>query len=175
MKVTVFGGSRPSPHDYQQAERLGRLLGQAGHTVISGGYSGTMEAVSKGASQAGAHVIGVTCQEIEAWRPSITNRWVKEEIHCATLQERLFTLVESCDASIALPGGAGTLTEISITWNMLFTEILPPRPLILVSKLWYEVFLQLFQSLDGYIPDFERRWLIFTDDVDQAVARLASS
>ncbi len=174
MKVTVYGGSRPSLQDYSQAERLGKLLGQAGHTVVSGGYSGSMEAVSKGASEAGAHVVGVTCQQIEAWRPSVPNRWVKEELRCATLEQRLFTLIESSDAAIALPGGAGTLTEIALTWNMLFTEILPPRPLILVSKAWHSVFALFFEAHADYIPEFERHWLIFADNVDQAFSKLSS-
>ncbi|NMB89227.1 MAG: DNA-binding protein, partial [Chloroflexi bacterium] len=80
MNVTVFGGARPRPGDpaYDDAFRLGALLGQAGHTVLTGGYMGTMEAVSHGASQAGAHVIGVTCEELERWRSSRPNPWVSE-------------------------------------------------------------------------------------------------
>ncbi|MDI6694379.1 MAG: hypothetical protein QME21_04975 [Anaerolineales bacterium] len=64
--VTVFGGSRPTPEDYEQALHLGRLLGGSGYIVLTGGYIGVMEAVSRGASEAGGHVIGVTCDEIEA-------------------------------------------------------------------------------------------------------------
>jgi len=50
---------------YQEALELGRLLGTAGFTVLTGGYVGTMEAVSRGAAESNAHVIGVTCDEIE--------------------------------------------------------------------------------------------------------------
>ena len=65
MNITIFGGTKPQPGDadYREAERLGSLLARAGHTVITGGYIGTMEAVSKGAAEAGGHVIGVTCRE----------------------------------------------------------------------------------------------------------------
>ena len=84
----------------------------AGHTVLTGGYMGSMEAVSRGANEAGGHVIGVTCADIEAWRGSRANAWVKEERRFATLQERLNELILACDAAIALPGGPGTLAEV---------------------------------------------------------------
>lgn len=45
--VTVFGGASPTEPDYNAALRLGRLLGQAGCSVLTGGYIGTMEAVSR--------------------------------------------------------------------------------------------------------------------------------
>jgi uncharacterized protein (TIGR00725 family) len=63
MKVSVFGGSQPREGDaaYAEAMELGRLLAERGHIVLTGGYIGTMEAVSRGARQAGGHVIGVTC------------------------------------------------------------------------------------------------------------------
>lgn len=67
MNIAVFGGSQPKEGDpaYAEAYELGSLLAQAGHTVLTGGYIGTMEAVSRGAAEAGGHVIGVTCEEIE--------------------------------------------------------------------------------------------------------------
>ena len=115
MNITVFGGSHPkigSPA-YAEAYELGKLLAQAGHAVLTGGYIGTMEAVSCGAAEAGGHVIGVTCDEIEKWRGVKANAWVREERHFQTLEQRLIELVHACDAAIALPGGPGTLTEIA--------------------------------------------------------------
>lgn len=55
MNVTVFGGSQPKPGTpaYEEARQLGELLAQRGHTVLTGGYIGTMEAVSRGAAHAG--------------------------------------------------------------------------------------------------------------------------
>ena len=80
MKISVFGGSKTpagSP-DYQEALALGRGLAQAGHTVLTGGYRGTMEAVSRGAAEAGGQAIGVTCGEIESWRGVQPNPWLTE-------------------------------------------------------------------------------------------------
>jgi len=59
-------------------------------------------------------VIGVTCEDIEKWRPIGANAWVKEEWRKKTLMERLEGLIEGCDAALALPGGPGTLTEIAL-------------------------------------------------------------
>src|SRR5512137_2373625 len=116
MNVTVFGGSQPKEGDtsYARAYELGKLLALAGHTVLTGGYIGTMEAVSRGANEAGGYVIGVTCRQIERWRSNGANPWVKEERRFETLVERLNELTTACDAAIALPGGPGTLTEVSL-------------------------------------------------------------
>lgn len=169
--ITVFGGSRPKPGEdaYQNALKLGRLLGEAGYTVLTGGYIGTMEAVSRGAKEAGAHVIGVTSEQIEAYRPGKANAWVQEERRCTSLRERIFTLMDSCDAAFALPGGIGTLTEIAFTWNHLLTGAIRPRPLILIGPGWRATFNQFFQSLGSYVPGDQRRWITFASDVDVAM------
>src|SRR5215216_3329793 len=93
MRISVFGGSQPREADvaYAEAMELGSLLAQHGHTVLTGGYIGVMEAVSRGAQGAGGHVIGVTCEDIETWRPIKANAWVMEEIRKKTLVERLHT------------------------------------------------------------------------------------
>ncbi len=124
MNISVFGGSQPVPGSpaYNEAYELGRLIALSGHTVLTGGYIGTMEAVSRGSAEAGGHVIGVTCADIEAWRLVKPNAWVKEERRFNTLQERLYELIQACDAAIALPGGPGTLTEVALTWNLMIVH-----------------------------------------------------
>ena len=174
MKVSVFGGSQPKPggQAYAEALELGRLLAQRGHTVLTGGYIGTMEAVSRGAAEAGGHVIGVTCEAIERWRAVGANAWVKEEWHRKTLLERLQTIIEACDAALALPGGPGTLTEIALTWNLMIVESMHRRPLILIGGGWQNVFNQVFTSLGIYTPDRQRELLRFAPDVESAMQML---
>lgn len=173
-RVSVFGGSSPRPGEsaYEEAQRLGRLLGSAGYTVLTGGYIGTMEAVSRGAAENGAHVIGVTCDEIERWRPSGPNAWVKEEIRSEKIRDRLFTLVERCDAAIALPGGIGTLTEISLMWTLMSTNSIIQRPLILVGRGWRDTFRELINTQAGYIHRTQYQALTFVDDAESAFAEL---
>jgi predicted Rossmann-fold nucleotide-binding protein len=151
---------------------LGELLAQRGHTVLTGGYIGTMEAVSRGAHEANGHVIGVTCEDIENWRKVKANGWVKEERRKKTLIERLQALVEGCDAAIALPGGAGTLAEVSLMWNLMIVESLPRRPLILIGSGWQSTFDQFFRSFETYMPVHQRELLRFAKDVGTAVKLL---
>ena len=174
MNVSVFGGSQPRDGDaaYAEAQELGRLLAQRGHTVLTGGYIGTMEAVSRGAAEAGGHVIGVTCEEIEAWRPIRANAWVKEERRKKTLFERLQALIVESDAAIALPGGTGTLTEITLMWNLMTVESLHRRPLILVGRGWQSTFDQFFNEFHTYMPVHQRDLLHFAQDVHTAVKLL---
>jgi predicted Rossmann-fold nucleotide-binding protein len=131
-----------------------------------------MEAVSRGAQQAGGHVIGVTCEDIEAWRPVKPNSWVMEEVRRKTLIERLHALIHESDAALALPGGAGTLTEITLMWNLMIVESLHRRPLILVGRGWQSVFDQFFREFDSYMTAPQRDILRFAGDVHTAVKML---
>jgi uncharacterized protein (TIGR00730 family) len=170
-RITVFGGSQPKPGDpvYQDALYLGKKLAEKGFILLNGGYIGTMEAVSRGAAEVGGHVIGVTCDQIEAWRPVKVNPWVTEEWHFGSLQERMFALIENTDAYLALPGGVGTLAEVMLTWNQILTHILPPRPLILIGLGW-QVTIQNFIAEQGeFIPENQRQWISFVPDVKSAI------
>jgi len=171
MYITVFGSARPQPGDpdYLQAQRLGEMIAKAGHTVLTGGYVGTMEAVSRGANEAGGHVIGVTCDEVENYRPGGANPWVIEEWHFRTLFERLNHLIEKCDAAIALPGGPGTFTEITLYWNLLILGAVQSKPLILTGGGWQKVFDEYRMNLGQYLADHDWHWLTFVPDVESAV------
>lgn len=173
-RVTVFGGSQPKPGEaaYEDALRLGGWIGEAGYAVLTGGYIGTMEAVSRGANEAGGHVIGVTCDEIEKFRPVKHNAWVREQWHFPTLRQRLFTLIEECDAAIVLPGGIGTLAELAEMWSHLQTGAISQRPLVVVSPGWKKVFDVFFDEMGVYVPDRYRSLIYFAADVGQAFAFL---
>jgi uncharacterized protein (TIGR00730 family) len=176
-RVSVFGGSQAKPGEplYQDAIQLGRLLAQAGYTLLNGGYIGTMEATSRGAAEVGGHVIGVTCDEIEAWRPVKANAWIREEWHFATLLERMQALIKTSDAYLALPGGVGTLAEITLTWNMLITHMIPPRPLILIGPGWQVIMRKFLAEQGKYIPENQRQWVNFAPNVIVAFQQLQES
>jgi uncharacterized protein (TIGR00730 family) len=176
MKITIFGGASPKPGSaaYKQAYDLGRRLAECGHTVITGGYVGTMEAVSRGANEAGGHVIGVTCTEIEHYRPAKANQWVKEEISFSSLKDRIDTLIDLCDGAFALPGGVGTLAEISLMWNQMLIGAQPEKPLILIGAGWQQTMHAFFSGLDGYIPEKDKGRLSFSGDVVEGLEILSS-
>lgn len=171
MKVAVFGGANARPQDesYLQAVSLGASLAKAGHVVMTGGYIGMMEAVSKGAAEAGGHVIGVTCDEVESFRPMKPNPWVKEEWRFTTLSDRMMNLINRCEAAIALPGGVGTLAEITVLWNQVLIHAIPPKPMILVGNGWKQTFECLLMAQDTYIAAHDRNMITYAADVDSAL------
>lgn len=171
MKVTVFGGSTPKPGEraYEEALALGQALAGAGHVVLTGGYSGTMEATSRGAAEMGGHTIGITCDEIDAFRPGGPNQWVLEERKYPTLKKRMYALINLCDAAIALPGGVGTLAEIAAMWNQLQVGAIKKVPLILVGKGWRNFFGTLLIEQRSYIPTEHGELLSFVDEAREAL------
>jgi uncharacterized protein (TIGR00730 family) len=137
--VTVFGAAAMPPTDpeYVRAQSLGRLLAEAGYAVMTGGYLGSMEAVSKGAKSAGGHVIGVTVSRFEGpGRRSGPNAYIDEVIRYESLRDRLLHLVDRCDAAVALPGGIGTLSEVALMWSFLQTDEVGQKPFILLGDFW---------------------------------------
>ena len=132
--ITVFGSSRPCEHEagYEEAVLLGRSLGAAGFAVCSGGYGGVMEAVSRGAKDAGAKTYGVTA---EFFKPK-ANRWIDEEIRVQSWQERLFELVRRGDGFVTCKGGTGTLVELAVVWEMLNKSVIAGKPMVVLGDFW---------------------------------------
>lgn len=172
--ISVFGSSAPQPGTaaYEEARLVGRLLAEAGFAVATGGYSGTMTAVSQGAGEAEGHVIGVTCDQIERFRPLGPNRWVKEEIRYETLRERLLHLVTQSDGMIVLPGGIGTLSEMTLAWNFLQVGEVAARPLVLLGPLWQQT-IQAFYSPE-YVREQDMGLLLFAETPETAVAHIVN-
>lgn len=138
--VAVFGSSR-SPvdgPDWSDAYRVGQRLATAGLAVITGGYGGTMEAVSQGAAEAGGHVIGVTLPNLFPDR-SGANPYVAELIETSTLAGRIDVMMALATATITLPGSIGTATELLVAWNSNFIAALsgqPAVPAVAVGEPW---------------------------------------
>ena len=136
--IAVFGSSRRDEAStwYHEAARMGALLAHAGYSVLSGGYGGSMAAVSRGAREAGGHVIGVTCAVFDPLPP---NPWVVEQIKTETLLERLQAMMALADGFVAVRGGIGTLSEVTLVWSMLQTNSLVGKLLVLLGADWQPV------------------------------------
>jgi uncharacterized protein (TIGR00730 family) len=134
--VAVFGSSTLAPQEpgYELAARLGAALARAGAVAVTGGYSGAMEAVSKGAVEAGGEAVGVTVELFEKRGPA--NRYLTKRIHTSDLHERLRWLVSHCRGFIVLPGSIGTLTELFLTWNLISAGGRPHAPIVLLGGEW---------------------------------------
>lgn len=132
--VTIFGGAKcdVESEEYGQALRVGQLLAEAGFTICTGGYLGVMEAASRGAHERGGRVLGVVMNQFKA-EP---NRFLTDKVASAHFYERLQNLIMRSVGFIAVRGGAGTVTELSLVWNKLQTQVIEPRPLVLLGKCW---------------------------------------
>jgi uncharacterized protein (TIGR00725 family) len=163
--VTIFGGSkcRESDAAYAQALRAGELLAEAGFTICTGGYAGVMEAASRGAHERGGRVIGITMNQFTI-EP---NRYLTEKIPSEHFYERLQRLITQSVGYIALRGGMGTVTEISLVWNKMQTRVLDPRPLVLLGDCWPPV-VQAWQA-NLAVTDDDVRILSFANTPEEAV------
>lgn len=130
--VTVFGSarSRPGDPDYVRAEELGRALARAGHTVITGGGPGDMEAVSKGAFEAGGQTIGVCIDLPHEEKP---NAFLTSRISFRYFFVRKVMFLKYSKAVVILPGGFGTLDELFEALTLVQTKKMPSFPVILAG------------------------------------------
>jgi uncharacterized protein (TIGR00725 family) len=164
--ITIFGGSkcREGDPEYAQALRVGQMLADAGFTICTGGYSGVMEAASRGAHEGGGRVIGVTMNQFK----SEPNRYLTEKVPSEHFYERLQQLIVRSVGYIALRGGMGTVTEISLVWNKMQTHVLEPRPLVLLGECWPPV-VKTWQ-IQLAVTDADVDILSFASSPDEAVA-----
>lgn len=135
--VAVFGSSTVREHDaaWRDAHQLGGALAKRGLATMTGGYGGAMAAASRGAAEAGGHVIGVTVDLFERRGP--VNPWVRERVHTPDLFERLRYLTDAADGYVAVAGSIGTLSELFLVWTMVSVEGRQPAPIVLMGPQWH--------------------------------------
>lgn len=163
--ITIFGGSRCNEHseEYKQAKRLGELLAEAGFTICTGGYLGVMEAASKGAREKGGRVLGIVMNQFKG-EP---NRFLTDKVATKHFYERLQNLIDRSVGFVALRGGMGTVTEVSLVWNKLQTQVINRRPLVLLGACWKPVVRAWQENL--VVSDADVSWLDFAADAEEAL------
>jgi len=136
--VTVFGSSRPreGDADYEEARILRRALAKQGFSVCSGGYGGVMEAVSRGAKEAGGKTTGVTA---DFFKSAKLNPWIDVEVRMKTWEERLFELIRRADGFVACKGGTGTLVELAVVWEMMNKSVMAGKPFAVLGDFWQPI------------------------------------
>lgn len=171
--VTVFGSSRPaegSP-EYEDARLIGERLSTNGISVCTGGYGGTMEAVSKGASQSDVKIIGVTSA---VFSPN-PNEFVNVQVHTRDLYERLRKLVELGDGYMILRGGTGTLVELAMVWELMNKQMITEKPIITVTDFWRPVVNLLGRELDSEGLESCARYVRIAHDASEAAMMMVAA
>jgi hypothetical protein len=162
--VTIFGGSRcdEDAPEYEQAREVGARLAANGFTICTGGYLGVMEAASRGAREKGGRVLGIVMNQFKA-EP---NRFLTDKVASQHFYERLQNLIVRSVGFIALKGGMGTVTEVSLVWNKLMTGVIEPRPLVLLGESWKPVVQCWQQNL--VVSEKDVSLLDFADTAERA-------
>ncbi|MEX3592764.1 MAG: TIGR00730 family Rossman fold protein [Burkholderia sp.] len=169
--ISIYGSARlkaDSPH-YQLTMEIARKLSDAGFAVISGGGPGIMEAANKGAHAGKAPSVGLN---IELPHEQAGNNYQDISLRFRHFFTRKVTLVKNSDAVVVMPGGFGTLDELSEVLTLIQTRQSRLVPIILVGSIFWQGLIQWFR--DQLIPmgliNLEDMNLIqVTDDPDQVL------
>ena len=155
--VTVFGSARVAEDDpsYQLAREVGRQLGEAGFSIVTGGGSGVMEAANRGAIDAGARSAGLNIRLPEE---QDANPYQTLSLNFRYFFVRKVMLVKYATAFVLFPGGFGTLDEFFETITLMQTGKIRRFPMLLVGANYWPGLLEWIDTVLG------ERGLIGPDD-----------
>jgi len=169
--VTVYGSARIAADDelYSQTVEIARRLGEAGFSIITGGGPGVMEAANKGALEAGVTSIGLN---IELPEEQLCNPYTTKSITFNHFFARKVMLVKYATAFIIMPGGLGTLDEVTEILTLMQTHKIRPFPVVLFNSEYWEGFLDWLRSsvlARGFIYEEDFSLLRVCDEPDEVI------
>ncbi len=169
--VTVYGASRlkPGTYDYEKTREIAALLGKEGFNIITGGGPGAMEAANLGAREAGVKSVGLN---IELPEEQVCNAFAGISVTFNHFFARKIMLVKYSTAFVIIPGGMGTLDELTEVLTLIQTHKIKPFPVILFNSGFWQGFLSWLrnQSLaNGYITEEDLKLLRLSDDPKEVV------
>ncbi len=175
--VSVFGSARTPPGhpDYDAGYALGAALARAGYAAITGGGPGVMEAVNRGAQEAGGLSVGLG---IELPFEQELNAWVDIGLNFRYFFARKTMFVKYAQAFVILPGGFGTLDELFEALTLVQTRKVTRFPVILFGTAYWSGLLTWVRNVmlpAGKIAPHDLDLITVTDDVDEAVAVISAS
>ena len=169
--VTIYGSARVKPGDglYTKTEEIARRLGEIGFSIITGGGPGVMEAANKGAFQAGVKSVGVN---IELPEEQLPNAYSTISLSLRHFFVRKVLLVKYAIAFVIIPGGLGTLDELTEVLTLMQTHKIKPFPVILFRSDYWKGFLEWLRACTlacGYIDEEDLSLLRVCDDTDEVI------
>ncbi|MEA3254039.1 MAG: TIGR00730 family Rossman fold protein, partial [Chloroflexota bacterium] len=153
--VSIYGSARLKAGDelYAQTEEIAYRLGQLGLSIITGGGPGVMEAANKGASKAGAMSVGLN---IELPEEQVPNSYASKTITFHHFFVRKTMLVKYATAFVIIPGGLGTLDELTEVLTLMQTHKIRPFPVVLFNSKYWRGFLDWLRDsvlVKGFISE----------------------
>jgi uncharacterized protein (TIGR00730 family) len=143
--VTIYGSSRLEVDDelYAETEEIAYRLGQLGFSIVTGGGPGVMEAANKGARKAGVTSVGLN---ISLPEEQIANAYATKSITFNHFFTRKVMLVKYAVAFVIMPGGLGTLDELTEVLTLMQTHKIKPFPVVLFNSEFWTGFLDWLRS-----------------------------
>jgi hypothetical protein len=169
--VTIYGSARVKPLDelYTQTTEISRRLGELGFSIITGGGPGIMEAANKGAAEAGVKSVGLN---IELPIEQVCNAYASKVITFKHFFVRKVMLVKYATAFVIMPGGLGTMDELTEILTLIQTHKIRPFPVILYDSKFWKGFLEWLRGTvltRGYVSEEDFDLLRICDDPTSVV------
>ncbi len=169
--VSVYGSAQLKPEDelYKKTEEIAHRLGQMGFSIITGGGPGVMEAANKGALKAGAKSIGLNIKLPEEQKGNI---YTTQSLTFNHFFVRKVMLVKYASAFIIIPGGLGTLDELTEVLTLMQTYKIKPFPVVLFDGNYWKGFLDWLRNFSlakGYISEQDLNLLRVCDNPDEVI------
>jgi len=164
--ITIFGSARTPKNDkyYKAAVEISKILSKRGYTIVTGGGGGIMEAGNKGAKIS----VGLN---IKLPHEQKVNKFVKHALEFRYFFTRKVTFVKYSVAFVVMPGGFGTLDELSEALCLVQTKRMGAFPIVLFGKSFFEPLEEFFKVMleHEYIDEADLKSYIITDDIDEVV------
>jgi uncharacterized protein (TIGR00730 family) len=171
--VTVFGSARfPEGHQYYELARaVGRGLAQLGFTVMTGGGPGVMEGANRGAKDVGGRSVGCNILLAHEQTP---NKYLDRYVTCHYFFVRKVLLFKYSYAFVCLPGGLGTLDELTEALTLIQTGKIHQFPVVLMGISYWQPFTELLKAMvaHGTISVADLDLFLATDNVADAMAHI---
>jgi len=164
--ISIFGSAREKSGEYyyEKATEIAKKLSEKGYAIITGGGPGIMEAANKGAKvSVGLNIILPHEQK--------TNPYVKIPLQFRYFFTRKVTFLKYSVGVVMMPGGYGTLDELSEVLVLVQTKKMSKIPIVFFGSEFYKPLIDFFNVMLKYnhIDKEDLELFIVTDDVDEAV------
>jgi uncharacterized protein (TIGR00730 family) len=169
--VTIYGSARLKADDktYAQTEEIAYKLGKLGFSIVTGGGPGVMEAANKGAAEAGVTSVGLN---IELPVEQVCNTYSTKTLHFHHFFARKVMLVKYAIAFVIMPGGLGTLDELTEVLTLIQTHKIKPFPVIVFDSQYWKGFLDWLEDTTlakGCVSQEDLDLLIVCDQPNEVI------
>jgi uncharacterized protein (TIGR00730 family) len=169
--VTIYGSARlkPGSQDYEKTREIATLIGKEGFNIITGGGPGAMEAANLGAQEAGVKSAGLN---IQLPQEQVCNVFTNISLHFNHFFVRKIMLVKYSTAFVIIPGGMGTMDELTEVLTLIQTHKIKPFPVIMFNSAYWKGLFEWLRNqaeANGYIDADDLNLVRISDDPKEIV------